>query len=101
MTDERANPLIVFPDPQIAFCARHLEPFRKDYPKGYGLLCVRLIEFILADKRFTDLIPKDPETGLGRLEYASETLVQVSPLCCFMGDTVMEILVAMCLGKLT
>lgn len=96
---KQSNPQINFPDITVAYCARHLEPFRKDFPKGYGMLCVKLMEYILADERFVNLLPLDGATQLRRLEYASQTLVEISPLCCFMGDNVMSMLTAMCLGK--
>jgi hypothetical protein len=83
--------MISFPDPELAFCARHLEPFRAKWPSGYAILIVRLVGLITEDERFYAGVPKD-QNGLGDAELITGRLVKFSPLCCFLGDDTMAML---------
>lgn len=79
--------VIAFPNATVAFCARHLEPFRKEWPRGYAVLLARLLYVVTSDDRFYADMPKD-RNGLAEVDAISGRLVKHSPLCCFLGDDI-------------
>lgn len=85
--------MINFPDPEIAFCPAHIEPFRARWPKGYAPLIVRMLYVVTEDPRFYANFQKNAE---GKLvldeEIATAKLFEHSPLCCFLGDERMTML---------
>lgn len=59
-----------------AFCSRHGEPFRADWPTGYAAATVSLAEFVIPQ-----LQPKG-ELDLEASPELIEVLLDVVPLCC-------------------
>lgn len=82
---------VIFPEPAIAFCSRHLEPFKTEWPRGFGILCVTMLKHVLAHPRFEAQFPPNPATGKSDLEprRASHVLRTLSPLCCLLGNEMM------------
>lgn len=69
----------------VHWCARHLEPFRAEWPKGAGLAMLALFEAWVADERVIAMAPKRAggQADTGALDaLAAET----SPLCCFLTE---------------
>lgn len=73
----------------VHWCARHLEPFRSDWPGGAGVAMMRLFDAAVADERIVAAVPK-AAGGKGRTEALDGVLLEFSPLCCFLGDERME-----------
>lgn len=58
MSEER--PVIDLKFPQVAVCAIHGEPFRKEWPKGYAQLVILTLELIQADAQLAEEAGGDP-----------------------------------------
>lgn len=62
--------------PRRTICSLHGEPFRRDWPKGYGIFSIKLFEAFCASV--------DPEIikQLGGDKSGIEALLDERPLCC-------------------
>lgn len=80
-------------DFNVHWCARHLEPFRADWPGGAGVAMVRLAEAAFADERIVAAAPKDAD-GLAKAEGLNAVLREHSPLCCFIGEERLAVIYA-------
>ena len=92
--------ILMFPEQHVAFCGRHLEPFRAEWPSGYAILCLAVLRQVLALDKFDSRFDSDPATGelLLDIQKATQVLVDLSPLCCLLGDDTMTLLTAEALG---
>lgn len=64
-----------------AWCPRHLEPYRAEWPKGAAVAMLRLFEAFTADERAQRM------AGGDAMRLAA-VVAECSPLCCFVGDAV-------------
>lgn len=64
-------------------CSLHGEPFREDWPKGYGLASVKLFE------EFAQLADVHAYTG-GKAEKLPAAVAEFGPLCCAVGRNIMK-----------
>lgn len=91
---------ISFPDLRVAFCRKHLEPFRKDYPKGAPALVMLVFQKVLDSPDLEELLPRDE---VGKLvvqpEIVNRFLLEHCPLCCYLGDGLMEDITIVALGE--
>ncbi len=75
------------------FCARHREPLRAEWPRGAATAMVLLFEAFTADPRVAKMAPLT-EDGLANADTLPELIAECSPLCCFVGDDVMDRIMA-------
>lgn len=79
------KPPLVELDFTVHWCARHLEPFRADWPGGAGVAMVLLFDAMVSDEAFTARLPRNAEGQL-MTESLNAALREHSPLCCWLGD---------------
>lgn len=89
------NPLVNL-DFRTAFCDRHREPLRAEWPKGAALAMLGLFNAIVADERVVAMLPKDAE-GKADTYALDGVLTEVGPFCCFLGDAIAGEVVALAL----
>lgn len=66
-----------------AWCAAHLEPFRAEWPRGYGVAQVLLFQEAIKDTEIQRACGWNPDTGqTGDVGALSGVLIEFSPLCC-------------------
>jgi hypothetical protein len=68
------------------WCSKHLEPFREEWPKGSALAMMGLFNAAVNDERIIELANHDTNK-------LTETLRAYSPVCCTLGDDVMNLVV--------
>jgi len=85
---------ILFPYPTVAFCERHLLPFKPRWPEGYGILCLSVMGAIFDNPVFRQEFPRRLDA-----QAATELLIALSPLCCLLGDHTMKVLTIEALAK--
>lgn len=54
---EQLEPVLDLP-PQRVMCARHMEPFRDQWPKGWAVAVVKLMNFLLKSEGFRNAVGK-------------------------------------------
>jgi hypothetical protein len=73
------------------WCERHLEPFRYEWPKGSGVAMVLLFQAFCEDERVQRMAGYQPELGIkADSERLPALIAECSPLCCFVGETVIR-----------
>ena len=101
MTPEQARAIIKMPDANVAFCNRHLEPFRLHWPSGFGQCCLLVMKHCIEDDRISNQFSKCTD---GKAELDEKKLNHLlefnSPLCCFLGDDLMQKIIFESLGGL-
>ena len=65
------------------WCPRHLSPFRAEWPDGAGVAMVKLFQAFAADERAQAM------AGCDAMRLAA-VVHECEPLCCFVGDEVLE-----------
>lgn len=65
------------------WCARHLEPYRAQWPKGAAIAMMRLFDAAVAMPAVADAAGND----VARL---TEALRRFAPVCCFVGKDAMD-----------
>lgn len=77
------------------FCARHLEPFREEWPKGAAYVMMMTFDRFMADERVRAMAPKGPD---GLAEGDDDTILmlmgELRPLCCFIPEEEMQEIIA-------
>jgi hypothetical protein len=68
-------------EPTIHWCARHLEPFRAEWPVGWPLAMMGLFQESVRNLEIID-------AAGGQTEMLDRVLREFSPLCCFLGDEI-------------
>ena len=76
-------------DPHVHWCARHLEPFRERWPQGYTRASLVLVELAIRrpDVVAACTLGDDEEASA---EMLDRVLREFGPLCCLLGDEVVE-----------
>lgn len=64
------------------WCARHLEPFRAEWPKGAAVALKGLLDVALTMPAVTDACGTTPD-GKADASNLDEVLRRFAPLCCF------------------
>lgn len=72
-------------DFSTAFCARHLEPFRAEWPKGAALAMVGLVSAALSDPRIHAMAVTLPD-GKKDASQLDALISEHTPLCCFIAE---------------
>lgn len=67
----------------VHWCARHLEPFRSRWPAGAATAMLLLFNASVAREEIV-------RHAGGRADSLDAVLREFSPLCCFLGDAVMQ-----------
>lgn len=92
--------MMQFPEAKKAFCAKHLEPFREEWPRGFGMLCMEILEAVMEHPRFMAHFSRRPD---GKLQFEDEVATRAleaeCPLCCLVGDEVMASITSMVLAR--
>jgi hypothetical protein len=84
------------PGPMLDFkrdwCARHLEPYRGERPKGAPIAMVLLFDAFAQDERVHRMAGFDPEVegSVADSTRLPALVAECSPLCCFLGDEIVE-----------
>lgn len=73
-------------DPRVHWCARHLEPFRAEWPRGYVLASAALVEEAVRQQEVLAACGYDGSEGSGNPELLDRVLREFGPLCCLVGD---------------
>lgn len=78
---------VILPQPDVAFCPKHLSPYKDEWPKGALQMALFTVQKVFEADWFTEQFEKD-QHGKFILDNkrASELLVKNSPLCCKLGD---------------
>jgi hypothetical protein len=77
--------------PNIHWCQRHLEPFRAEWPKGYITAAVMLVTRVLQRDDIARAAGYNPDTGQSaEVTQLKGVLVEYAPLCCLVGEEVMQ-----------
>lgn len=66
-------------EPSTHWCARHLEPFRRNWPHGWAVAMMAIFEECV---RRDDIVA----AAGARVEMLDRVLREFSPLCCLVGD---------------
>jgi len=73
------------------WCARHLEPFRENWPHGVATAMMLLLHLFVRDERTLKMAGYAPESDKNaNPEHLQALVIECSPLCCFIGDEKME-----------
>lgn len=93
---EMDSPMSGERDSSHQWCRKHWDQVRAGMPATNGLLAALLLnQRALADERFMREAGWNPETGaLADADRINEVLEKFSPICCFMGDGVIEEVIA-------
>jgi hypothetical protein len=93
--NQKLDDVIMLPDATVAFCNRHRELFRAAWPKGFAVANTLLFQEVLKHETFMAKFEPDAE-GRRTLEPGKTTrvLLELSPLCCLVGDAAMQLIVA-------
>lgn len=83
MTDD-ATPQVGM-DLMRDLCPRHTLPFRQEWPRGVGVMMVKVFEAFVADPRTAEMCPHDAE-GKADANALQAVLLEVGPVCCWLGD---------------
>lgn len=88
MTEAKGPPVQL--DFEKHWCARHLLPFKKDWPAGAPTAMIRLFQAVVEDPRFQRACGRDDGSGaVGQVSRINPLLSEFAPLCCFVGDEIM------------
>ncbi len=84
------------PDEMTQWCDRHWQPFREGSEDGTvnGLAgTIFLMQALLMVQEFADLCGRDAKP-----ERMNQVMVDISPICCWMGDKAMAVVLAWAMG---
>jgi hypothetical protein len=70
------------------FCDRHREPLRERWPAGAGIAIVLLFDAFASDPRTIAMAPM--KDGVADADALPRLVAECSPLCCFVGDEIMN-----------
>lgn len=73
-------------DPRVHWCARHLEPFRAEWPRGYLVASSALVQEAARREDVLSACGYDGSAGSANFGLLDRVLREFGPLCCLVGD---------------